>query len=160
MTPVSLASAPAPTEPTHPCARCGAPVGPGIGLCERCNPLGLRDSSASQAHGTAFIGVAIAVIALAFVARLAFAGVGPFPATVDAVDPVAGGLAVTVTVTNAGDATGQTTCRLTDPTDSGISTSALMLSPRIEAGGSATFTGTVTEFGTAPIALRVECRTP
>ena len=165
MTPVTTATVPAPSEPTHPCARCGDPVGPGIGLCERCNPLGLRDSSASQAHGTAFIGVAFAVIALAIVARLAFAGVGPFPATVDAVEPaVAGvgvmGLAVTLTVTNEGDATGQTTCRLTDPTDRGISTSALVLSPRIDAGETVTFTSTVTEFGSTPLVLQVECRTP
>ena len=159
------ATVPAQSEPTHPCARCGAPVGPGIGLCERCNPLGLRDSSASQAHGTAFIGVATAVIGLAIVARLAFAGVGPFPATVDAVVPAtansgAMGLEVTMTVTNEGDATGQTTCRLIDPTDRGISTSALVLSPRIDSGDSATFSATVTEFGSVPLPLQVECRTP
>ena len=42
--PVAPTRLPTPASPTHPCARCGAPVGPGIGLCERCNPLGLRDS--------------------------------------------------------------------------------------------------------------------
>jgi len=52
------------TEPTHPCARCGAPVGQGVGLCERCNPLGLRDSAASQVHGSVFIAVTLAVIVL------------------------------------------------------------------------------------------------
>lgn len=158
--PATTATVPAPTEPTHPCARCGAPVAPGVGLCERCNPLGLRDSAASQAHGTAFIGVAVAVIALALIARLAFAGSGPFPASVDAVVAVADGLAVTLSVTNEGEATGQTTCRLTDPADRGISTSAILLSPRIEGGTATTFTGTVTEFGSEPLALQVECRTP
>lgn len=157
---MTTAAVSAPTEPTHPCARCGAPVGPGIGLCERCNPLGLRDSAASQAHGTAFIGVVVAVVALALVARLAFAGAGPFPASVDAVVPAGEGLSVTLTVMNEGSATGQTTCRLTDPTDRGISTSAILLSPRIEAGERATFTGTVTEFGSVALPLQVECRTP
>jgi hypothetical protein len=133
-------------------------VAAGVGLCERCNPLGLRDSAASQAHGTAFFGVVVAVIALAVVARLAVAGAGPFPASVDAVVPAGDGLAVTLTVVNEGSATGQTTCRLTDPTDRGISASAILLSPRIEAGESETFTGTVSEFGSVALPLQVECR--
>ena len=46
---------PGPKPLTHPCVRCGAPVPLDVGLCERCNPLGLRDSSASQVHGTVVI---------------------------------------------------------------------------------------------------------
>jgi len=64
--------------PTHPCARCGDPVPIDVGLCERCNPLGLRDASSSQVHGIAIAGVIAFVILLAVVARLAVAGIGPF----------------------------------------------------------------------------------
>src|SRR3954453_19592330 len=54
-----------PASPTHPCVRCGAPVAIEVGLCERCNPLGLRDSSASQVHGIAIGGVTLAIVLLA-----------------------------------------------------------------------------------------------
>ena len=53
----------------------------GVGLCERCNPLGLRDSAASQVHGTVFGVVAIAIVLLLVAARLSIAGSGPFPAS-------------------------------------------------------------------------------
>ena len=67
---------------THPCQRCGAPVPLDVGLCERCNPLGLRDSSSSQVHGIAIAGVIAFVIFLAIVGRLVLSGVGPFDASV------------------------------------------------------------------------------
>jgi hypothetical protein len=153
--------APAPAaEHTHPCARCGAPVGEGVGLCERCNPLGLRDSAASQVHGTVFAVVAIAIVLMLVFARLSIAGSGPFPATLTAITPTASGLAVTVTVSNDGTDGGQTTCRLTDAADRGLSRSAFVLSPRIEAGRTVTFETVVTEFGSAPRELAVTCRTP
>jgi len=150
----------APAGPTHPCARCGAPVAEGIGLCERCNPLGLRDSAASQVHGTVFAVVAIAIVLLLVVARLSIAGSGPFPASLSAVTPTADGLTVTLTVGNEGTDAGQTTCRLVDQADRGVSRSAFVLSPRIEAGQTVTFTTEVTEFGPGPRELAVTCRTP
>jgi hypothetical protein len=154
---------PLPTEPTHGCARCGAPVGPGIGLCETCNPLGLRDVAASQVHGTVFVAVVVGVIVLAFLARLAVAGVGPFAARVDAVAPASGGLAVTLTVTNEGDATGQTTCRIAPIRDRSTAGGSFVLTPRLAPGETRSFTTTVTELG--PEAreaadLVVTCRTP
>lgn len=153
--------APTPTAvPTHPCARCGAPVGPGIGLCERCNPLGLGDSAASQVHGTVFVVVAVAIVVMLVFARLSISGSGPFPATVSAATPTANGLAVTVTVTNEGSQTGQTTCRLVDAADRGASKSAFVLSPRIAAGQTMSFPAVVTELGTEPRELTVTCRTP
>lgn len=145
-------------EPTHPCARCGAPVGPGIGLCERCNPLGLRDSASSQVHGSVFIGVVVAVIGLALFARLAVAGVGPFGATVDDVAAATAGLAVTLTVTNDGAAAGQTTCQVTRA--DGGSGAALVLTPRLDPGERQTFQRTVTELGATVRPLVVSCRTP
>lgn len=157
----STPGSPAPAaEHTHPCARCGAPVGPGIGLCERCNPLGLRDASASQVHGTVFVTVAIAIVLLLVAARFSIAGSGPFPATISAATPTADGLAATVTVTNEGTAAGQTTCRIVDAADRGVSRSAFVLSPRLEAGETREFPAVVTEFGPEPRQLAVTCRTP
>lgn len=149
-----------PAEPTHPCARCGAPVGPGIGLCERCNPLGLRDSAASQVHGTVFGVVALAIVLMLVFARLSIAGSGPYPATLSAATPTADGLAVTLTVTNEGADSGQTTCRIVDTADGGAGVSAFVLSPRIAAGQTVTFPAVVTEFGPGPRELAVACRTP
>lgn len=145
-------------EPTHPCARCGAPVGPGIGLCELCNPLGLRDSASSQVHASVFIAVAVAVVGLALFARLAVAGVGPFVATVDDVAAASAGLAVTLTVTNEGAAAGQTTCQLTQA--DGGNGAALLLTPRLEPGERVTFQRTVSELGASVRPLVVSCRTP
>ncbi len=149
-----------PAEPTHGCVRCGAPVAAGVGLCERCNPLGLRDAAASQAHGTAFIAVALGIVILAVVARLAVSGIGPFPASVGSVTPVASGMAINLTVTNEGASTGQTTCRIFDPADQGGGPSAFVLSPRIGPGETIAFTSTIAEFGDTPRAFLVECRTP
>jgi hypothetical protein len=146
------------TEPTHPCARCGAEVGQGVGLCERCNPLGLRDSAASQVHGSVFIAVAVAVIALAVFARLAIAGVGPFEATLDAVEPVPEGLVVTMTVRNEGTAAGQTTCQVEVADRSGRQ--SVVLTPRLDAGEAQTFQRTITDLGSTSRPLRIQCRTP
>ena len=148
MTPTTSAPrSPLSVEPTHPCARCGNPVGPGIGLCEQCNPLGLRDVASGQVHGSVFIAVAAAIIVLAVLARLSIAGIGPFPANVDAVVPAAAGLTVTVTVTNEGDAIGQTTCRLSHAGDVGTGTAAIVTTPRLAGHETRTFDSLVSEFG-------------
>jgi hypothetical protein len=111
-------------------------------------------------HGTVFAVVAIAIVLLLVAARLSIAGSGPFPASLSAVTPTADGLAVTVTVTNDGTDAGQTTCRITDAADRGLSRSAFVLSPRIEAGQTVSFPTVVTEFGAEPRDLLVTCRTP
>jgi hypothetical protein len=145
---------------THGCARCGAPVPLDVGLCERCNPLGLRDVSSSQVHGIAIGGVVAGVIALAIVARLALSGIGPFEASV--ADAVRDGsaLAITLSVTNRGSSTGQTTCRVTDPADRTGNAGAFMLSPRIEPGQTVAFTQRITELGSTARPLAVECSKP
>lgn len=159
-TPSPPGPVPSRPEPTHGCARCGAPVGPTIGLCERCNPLGLRDSASSQVHGTVFIAIVVAVIGLALLARLSIAGIGPFPAAIGSVATAGTGLAISLTVTNEGTATGQTTCRVIDRADRGISRSSFILSPPIEPGQTITFSAVVTEFGFEPRDLAATCRTP
>ena len=164
MTTPELAPAPAappgPKPLTHPCVRCGAPVPLDVGLCERCNPLGLRDSSASQVHGTVVIAVLLAIVGLAFLARIAVSGVGPYAAEVANVVPDGAGLAITLTVTNQGTSTGQTTCRVTDPADRNASKGAIMLSPRIDGGQTRTFSQTVLELGSTVRDLTVTCAAP
>ncbi|HEX7949312.1 MAG TPA: hypothetical protein VF494_03105 [Candidatus Limnocylindrales bacterium] len=147
-------------ELTHPCVRCGAPVPIDVGLCERCNPLGLRDSSASQVHGIAIAGVAAAVILLAIVAHLAISGIGPFDGRVVSAVPDAGGLAITLEVTNTGTRAGRTTCRVLDPADRNGDLGGLLLSPIIEPGQTLTFTKHVTELGSAVRSLSAECSKP
>ena len=147
-------------ELTHACVRCGAPVPLDVGLCERCNPLGLRDVSASQVHGIAIAGVAAAVLILAVVGRMAISGIGPFNATVVSAAPDNGGLAVTLQVTNQGTSSGQTTCRVLDPADRNGGRGGLVLSPTIGPGQTVSFTKHVDELGSAVRALSVECSTP
>jgi hypothetical protein len=160
MTPSSPAAPAAPPVQTHACARCGAPVALDVGLCDRCNPLGLRDVAASQAHGTVFVGVAVGIVVLAILARLAVSGMGPFPAIVGATTWTGPNLDVTLTVTNEGEAAGQTNCRLTGADDRGGGPSAFVLSPVIGAGQTLTFSQRVV--GLAPTVgdLVVDCRTP
>ena len=145
---------------THACVRCGRPVPLDVGLCERCNPLGLKDSSASQVHATVVIAVLVAFVGLAIIARLALTGVGPFEASVVSAMPVANGVEVTLTVTNKGSSAGQTTCRVNDPANRVGGQSAFLLSPRMEPGQTVTFTKVVTVLGTDPGPLDVSCKAP
>jgi hypothetical protein len=145
---------------THPCARCGAPVPIDVGLCEKCNPLGLRDVSSSQVHGLAIGGVILSVIILAVAGRFLLAGIGPFAVSVANVVPDGSGLAITLTVTNKGSSAGQTTCHVTDPADRSDGMGGFILSPQIAAGGTLTFTQTVTDLGSAVRPLEVDCSAP
>jgi hypothetical protein len=131
-----------------------------VGLCERCNPLGLRDSSASQVHGIAVAGVAAAVVILAVVGRLAISGVGPFDGRIMSAVPDNGGLAITLQVMNQGTSVGQTTCRVLDPADRNGGRGGLVLSPQIEPGQTLSFTKRVSELGSTVRPLSVECSTP
>ena len=157
---------PAATEPaspagkTHPCVRCGAPVALDVGLCERCNPLGLRDSASSQVHGTVFVAVALAIVGLAVAARLAVAGIGPFTALVTSVRSDAGVLTVSLRVTNEGTSAGSTTCRISDPSANAAGPSGFVLSPRIAPKATITFDHALTGFSGEPRPLAVECSAP
>ncbi len=150
----------APPELTHPCARCGAPVALDVGLCERCNPLGLKDSASSQVHGTVFVAVALGILGLALVARWAVAGIGPFSAEVTGVRADNGVLTVSLSVTNEGSNPGTTTCRVTDPTLQGSGQPAFFLTPRIGAKATIQLDRELTGFGTAARPLSVDCSTP
>jgi hypothetical protein len=147
------------TGQTHGCVRCGARIPLDLSMCERCNPLGLPQPATSQAHGTVALGLFIGVVVIAIVAKLALSGVGPFTGTVAAVQPAVGGLAVTLSVHNDGTKEGTTRCRVFDPRSPGVGDRpAILESPRIAAGASASFTETVTVLGADVRTLAVECR--
>jgi hypothetical protein len=145
---------------THACVRCGAATSLDRGLCENCNPLGLKDSASSQVHGTAFVGVFAAIVILAVLARVAVSGVGPFPATLASVTPVDDGLSVMVQVTNDGTSSGQTTCRVFDRSPRSNGATAIVRSPRIDPGQTVSFSRLVTTFGTEARELGIECSAP
>jgi hypothetical protein len=149
-----------PAELTHACVRCGAPVAIEVGLCENCNPLGLRDVSPTQVHGIAFVGVLLAIVALALIGRLVLAGVGPFTSSIDSLAGDGEALAVTLTVTNHGRSAGQTTCRLTDPADRSGVGAGFVLSPQIQPGATQTFTKRMSGLGSTVRPLVVECSAP
>jgi hypothetical protein len=150
---------PAPVEHTHPCARCGAPVALDVGLCERCNPLGLRDSASSQVHGTVFLAIVIGFIALAVAARLAVSGIGPFKADIADVRSDAGVITVSLRVTNEGTSAGTSTCSITDPAAGGGAPAAFVLTPRVEPKQTVTFDTTIASGG-AVRPFAVECSAP
>ena len=166
MTPT--ASTPSPAAPaddeaaraalTHGCVRCGTPIPLDEAMCERCNPLGLRQPSASQAHGTAIAGVAVAIVVLAVLARVLTSGIGPFPAQVANVVADDGGLTVTISLTNQGTTSSATSCRLDDAGIRGIGPGAVVVqSPNVPAGQQVTFDTHVTTLGTSARPLSISC---
>ena len=153
------ATVPATPAQTHPCARCGAPVALDVGLCERCNPLGLKDSASSQVHGTVILGVGFAIAALAIAAHLAVAGIGPFKARVTAVTTgAAAGAVATIEVRNEGRTTGSATCRVSDPRDPSLIHSTVLYSPPIGPGATITIQQEVADAGSGQ--LTVTCTGP
>src|SRR5215204_4797541 len=135
MTPTPSVLPAATPEPLHGCVRCGARIPASQAMCERCNPLGLKQPSASQAHGTVILGISVAIVLLAVLARLAVSGVGPFAGGIAGVAADPGGLLVTITVTNEGSSAGSTTCRVGDPEIRGIGPeTAFVTSPVVQAG--------------------------
>ena len=146
---------------THPCARCGAPVPLDVGLCERCNPLGLKDAASSQVHGTVFVSVALAVVVLAIVAHIAVSGIGPFAAAVTGMRDAAtaGSVVATISLTNHGTRTGSATCHLTDPLDRGISRSEVVYSPHVAPGATVVFDHE-TPFGSVERPFDISCAGP
>jgi hypothetical protein len=148
-------------EPTQHCVRCGAVVPLDTAMCERCNPLGLKQPAPSQAHGTVVLAIVVAVVALALLGKASLGGVGPFQGRIGGVASVADGLAITLTVDNLGSSRGSTTCRVFDPSTPGLGPdAAFVLSPEIEAGAQVTFTKPVVGLGTAVRPLAVECTGP
>lgn len=154
----SSTARPATPEPAHACLRCGAPIPLGESLCGSCNPAGLKQPAASQAHGTVYAGIAAAVVAMALAALLLVGGVGPFDASIRSAVPVAGGLRLTLAVTNSGSRGGHASCRVWDPTFLGnppIET--FVRTPEVGPGSTVTFAETVAGLGPDTRPLKVDC---
>lgn len=152
-------TAPVPaTEPAHPCLRCGTLVPQAISLCERCNPGRLAQPAASQAHGTVFLGIGIAVIVLAVVAQFLVGGVGPFTGQLTGAVPEGDGLRLSLEIRNAGSRDGRATCRVWDPEVLGVNpVETTILTPDVPAGREIVFQQRVAALGTAVRQLAVEC---
>lgn len=150
-------STPSDRNQVQACVRCGAPVSLQIALCERCNPLGLAQPSASQTHGTVFLGIGAAVLLLAALAGSASRGIGPFEATMSSPASVPGGLTVNITVANKGVTAGSATCQVTTSEIGSAGLSEIITTPRIEPGASVMVERQLSAFGSEPIPLAINC---
>ncbi len=149
----------APALPTHACVRCGADCPIDVALCESCNPLGLSQPAATQAHGTVFLAIIAGVVILAIAGRLALSGIGPFEGAVAGVQATPPYLTVTLSVTNRGTRAGATTCRIFDPSLPGIGPeSTYVTSPRVGAGQTMSFEAVVTTLGSVVRELSADCQ--
>jgi hypothetical protein len=127
-------------------------------MCDRCNPLGLRQPAASQVHGTAALGIILAIVVLAVLGKVSLSGIGPFDGRVTGVVAAPPNLVVTLTVTNRGSRPGSVTCRVFQKGDSGIGPdSAYMLSPQIDAGATVAFSRQVASLGSTLKDLATDC---
>jgi hypothetical protein len=164
MTPAPAPVAAAPRralEPTHPCIRCGREGVPAdAGLCELCNPLELSQPSATQMHGIAALGIIVFIVVLAVAGRAVLAGTGPFDGSVVGVAPMAGGLAVSIEITNQGSQAASTTCYVSESPKRFGGAKQQVQAPLAQPGETVRFTATVTRFGSEPIGLAVDCPTP
>jgi len=158
VTPTSSPARSAAPVPTHPCVRCGAEIPVADALCRSCNPAGLKQPAASQAHGTVFLGIAVAVVGMAAVASFFVGGVGPFTASVRGVVPDGSGLVLSVEVANNGSRAGRASCRVWDPTYLGNPpVETFVRSPEIPAGETIHFDQRVAGLGAAGRPLAVSC---
>jgi ribosomal protein L40E len=145
-------------EPTHGCVRCGAEIPLSVAMCRACNPAGLRQPAASQAHGTVFLGIILAVVGMAVVASYFVGGVGPFDASVRAAVPDGAGLRLTLEVRNGGSRAGHASCRVWDPTYLGNPpVETFVRSPEVAAGATLAFDQHVAALGAAERPLAVTC---
>ncbi len=147
-------------EPMHGCLRCGRPVSVDVALCDECNPLGLKQPAATQVHAIAAGGIVLFVLFLALVGRAALTGVGPFTGVIRGVVAVAGGLEVTLTVTNEGTSASATTCRVVEASRPVGGPGQVLQTPKVPAGETIEFTAPVSLFGDQPTALAVDCQSP
>jgi hypothetical protein len=142
---------------TQTCVRCGAPVSLQTALCERCNPLGLAQPSASQTHGTVFLGIGVAVLLLASLAASSVKGIGPFEVQMTQPNSVPGGLSVQMSVTNTGSGGGAATCRVTTTKLGSAGIQEIVTTERIEPGATVSVERELRAFGTEPIPLLISC---
>ncbi len=129
-------------------------------MCERCNPLGLPQPASSQAHGTVFLAIGLAVVALAVIAKLTLSGIGPFVGNLASAVSDPPGLDVTISVTNRGTRAGYATCHVIDLSAGIGPDTPIIETGRIDAGATVTVSQRITEYGSQLRPLDVECRAP
>lgn len=148
---------PAPAEHTHPCVRCGASIPLADAMCERCNPLGLPQPASSQAHGTVYLAIVVAVVGLAIAAKMTLAGIGPMVGNVVSVTSDPPGLAVTISVSNRGTQAGYATCRIIDVSAGIGPDTAVIETGQIAPGATVSVAQRITEYGSQVRPLDVQC---
>ena len=122
------------------CIKCGREIGPDESICEVCNRAGMATPSASQYHGTMVAAIVVGVILMAVAASWALSGVGPYTASVVHVEPAAGGVQATVSLSNEGSKAGRAKCQLIAHDAQGRSLQARsIVSPQVQGGESITF---------------------
>lgn len=156
---VTAAADPAPApEPTHRCVRCGAEIALADALCAACNPARLKQPAASQAHGTVFLGIGLAVVAMAVALAYFVGGVGPFRAAVRSAAPSGAGLLLTIAVENLGSRDGRASCRVWDPTYPGSPPiETYIRTPEVPAGYGLVFEQRVEGLGATGRTFAVDC---
>jgi hypothetical protein len=128
-----------------------------VALCERCNPLGLAQPSSSQAHGTVFLGIGVAVLLLASLAGSSAKGVGPFTAKISAPVSIPGGLSVEISVENTGSGAGSAACSVSTPKIGSAGLTEIVTTERIEPGAAVAITRELKAFGAEPLPLVINC---
>lgn len=102
------------SKPVDHCVRCGVETPPGVSLCDEHNPSKIEAPSATQMHATIFGGIAIGVVGLFLLARLAVSTSGPFSTDIVNIETAPdGAVTLAFTVTNDGDSKGVPDCRVT-----------------------------------------------
>ena len=149
---------PAASTLTHACLRCGAQIPLTDALCAACNPAGLEQPASSQAHGTVFLGIGLAVVGLALALTFFVGGVGPFRAALRETKPDGDGLVLTVAVENLGSRDGRASCRIWDPTYPGNPpVETWIRTPAVPAGYGLVFEQRVRGLGATVRPLSVDC---
>jgi len=102
------------TQPVDHCFRCGVETPASVGLCDKHNKGHLSGPSSTQMHATIFGGIVLGVLGFFLLANFAVAKTGPYASEVSAAGAGPdGGVTLSFTVTNEGDAAGVADCRVT-----------------------------------------------
>jgi len=117
----------------------------------------LAQPSSSQAHGTVFLGIGVAVLLLASLAGSSAKGVGPFTAQISAPVSIPGGLSVEINVENTGSGAGSAACSVSTTKIGSAGLTEIITTERIEPGASVAITRELKAFGTEPIPLLINC---
>jgi hypothetical protein len=121
----------------------------------------LKQPAATQVHAIAAGGILLFALILAVLGRVGLSGVGPFAGTVQGVAPVAaGGLQVTIAISNDGSKGAATTCRVVEVGNPAGGRGQVVQTPVVPAGQTIQFVATVSAFGDQPIDLQAECQSP